>query len=578
MDKAKVNVTIQKKEGGNFYVLSLPKIDIGTEALLDEIRKELVSVTSIAAGELVDEKSVIKIKQQFIDDAGKLLKEKVPDMEKNTEDLLVGILIQEMLGLGKIEFLINDPALEEIVIISSKEPVKTYHKKHGWLTTNIIVPTEEEINNYSNIIARRVGRQISILTPLLDAHVVTGDRANAVLYPIATKGNTITIRKFSRDPWTIIDLIGNKTVSMDVSAILWLAIEYEMNILISGGTASGKTVFLNACMPFIPPNHRIISMEDTRELMLPEFLYWCPLVTRAANAEGKGEVSMLDLLVNSLRMRPDRIVLGEMRRQKEAEVLFEAMHTGHSVYATVHADSANETIRRLTNPPINIPTNMLANVNLNVVMFRDRRRGLRRVLQLAEFIPGKDSINANILYRWVVDTDEIIPHNESLTFIDELSRNTGMSENEINQNLEKKKSILTWLLKNNIRDLDSIGKVMNLYYTHQDALKEIIEKNDVSKVIVKKQISKVESYPIEDKGKIEDETEKKPHEKEYEIPEDKHKSEVKNKEADDKKEDKENKKSNEKKFKGQLRKKNSASKSGYKSKRKNKRGIIRFFN
>ena len=596
VDKAKVNVTIQKKEGGNFYILSLPKIDIGTEALLDEIRKELVSVTSIAAGELVDEKSVIKIKQQFIDDAGKLLKEKVPDMEKNTEDLLVGILIQEMLGLGQIEFLINDPALEEIVIISSKEPVRTYHKKHGWLTTNILIQTEEEINNYSNIIARRVGRQISILTPLLDAHVVTGDRANAVLYPIATKGNTITIRKFSRDPWTIIDLIGNKTVSMDVSAILWLAIEYEMNVLISGGTASGKTVFLNACMPFIPPNHRIISMEDTRELMLPEFLYWCPLVTRAPNPEGKGEVSMLDLLVNSLRMRPDRIILGEIRRQREAEVLFEAMHTGHSVYATVHADSANETIRRLTNPPINVPANMLANVNLNVVMFRDRRRGLRRVLQLAEFIPGKDSINANILYRWVVDNDEIIPHNESLTFIDELSRNTGMSENEINQNLEKKKSILTWLLKNNIRDLDSIGKVMNLYYTHQDALKEIIEKNDVSKIIVKKQISGVESYPVEDKGKIEeDKTEKKPHEKEDEDKDDggsetswgggQERGSQKNKSlaTNENKKDDSKHKPNEKEVSnphqrmfGRTKHKNKKSKSKFK--RKNKRGMIRFFN
>src|SRR3990167_6656766 len=162
-----------------------------------------------------------------------------------------------MLGLGKIEFLINDPLLEEIVIVNSNE-IRVYHKKHGWLLTNVILKSEDEVTNYANIIARRVGRQISVLTPLLDAHVVTGDRANAVLYPIATRGNTITIRKFSRDPWTIVDLIDNQTVSLDVSAILWLAIEYEMNVLISGGTASGKTVFLNACMPFIPPNHRII--------------------------------------------------------------------------------------------------------------------------------------------------------------------------------------------------------------------------------------------------------------------------------------------------------------------------------
>ena len=485
VDKAKVDINIEKKEGGVFYNLSIPEIDIGTAALLDEIRKELVAVTSIAVGEIVDQKSVLKIKQRFMEDAGNLLKEKVPDMSKETEDFLTGILMQEMLGLGKIEFLISDPDLEEIVIISSKEPVRAYHKKYGWLITNINIKTEEEINNYSNIIARRIGRQISILTPLLDAHVVTGDRANAVLYPIATKGNTITIRKFARDPWTIIDLIDNQTVSLDVAIILWLAIEYEMNILISGGTASGKTVFLNACMPFVPPNHRIISMEDTRELMLPEFLYWCPLVTRSPNPEGKGEVSMLDLLVNSLRMRPDRIILGEIRRQREAEVLFEAMHTGHSVYATVHADTANETIRRLINPPINISPSMLNNVNLNVVMFRDRRSGKRRVYQLAEFLPGKEIITANILYRWVPEKDEIVAHNESMAFFDELSRHTGMSQADINKNLAYKQSILIWLLKNKVRNLNSIGKAMNLYYTNPELLASMIKKNEIAKVIVK---------------------------------------------------------------------------------------------
>jgi flagellar protein FlaI len=405
-------------------------------------------------------------------------------VSKESENFLVGTLMQEMMGLGKIEFLINDPNLEEIVIINSKE-IRVYHKKHGWVLTNITLNSEEEVTNYANIIARRVGRQISILTPLLDAHIVTGDRANAVLYPIAAKGNTITIRKFSRDPWTIVDLINNNTLTKEISALLWLAIEYEMNILFSGGTASGKTVCLNACMPFIPPNHRIISMEDTRELMLPKFLYWCPLVTRSANAENKGEVSMLDLLVNSLRMRPDRIILGEMRRQKEAEVLFEAMHTGHSVYATVHADTANETIRRLTNPPINIPPSMLASVNLNVVMFRDRRRGVRRVSQLAEFVSGKETMTANLLYRWVPEKDIFVAHNKSMSFYDELSRNTGMDEKEIEIDLKYKRSIFDWLIKNKIRDLQSFGKVMNLYYTDREKLNLIIKNNKVQEILEK---------------------------------------------------------------------------------------------
>jgi len=482
VDEASVEVRIEEMGSGKVYNLFIPELDVGTEALLSEIRSDLISVTNVSVGEIMDQKSLLKIKDKFMDDARNLLKQKIPNIGADTQDFLVGILMQEMLGLGKIEFLVNDPELEEIVLTSSKEPIRVYHKKYGWIATNIIPRTEEQIVNYSNIIARRVGRQINVLSPLLDAHIVTGDRANAVLYPISTKGNTITIRKFARNPFTIADLIENKTASLEIAALIWLAVEYEMNVLFSGGTASGKTVFLNACMPFIPPNHRIISMEDTRELMLPEFLYWCPLVIRTPNAEGKGEVSMLDLLVNSLRMRPDRIVLGEIRRQKEAEVLFEAMHTGHSVYSTVHANTASETIRRLTNPPINIPQSMLGNVHLNVVMFRDRRHGIRRVFQVAEFISGKEKATPNILYRWVPETDNFVQHNKSFALFEELGRHTGMSEKEINSEIEKKKKILEWIIKNKLNSLNYLGKVMNLYYTNPEKLASIIQNNKVQEI------------------------------------------------------------------------------------------------
>jgi len=301
VDGAKAKVKIIKERDGILYNLDIPKINIATTILLNDIRNDLIAVTTISMKELVDPKAFSFLKERFMRDATKLIRKKLPNIKKGVEEFLVGHLMQEMLGLGKIEFLINDPNLEEIVIVSSKEPIRIYSKEYGWLSTNITVEREEDIVNYSNIIARRIGRQITILSPLLDAHLVTGDRINAVLYPINTKGNTITIRKFARDPFTIIDLIENKTCDLDTVALIWLAVEYEMNVLISGGTASGKTVFLNACMPFIPPNHRIISIEDTRELMLPEFLYWTPLVTRIPNPEGKGGVSMLDLLINSLR-------------------------------------------------------------------------------------------------------------------------------------------------------------------------------------------------------------------------------------------------------------------------------------
>jgi flagellar protein FlaI len=482
IDKVKIRVEIQNDERGMVYTLHTSEISPATAALLDAIRNELITVTTVGMSEITNPSAFTEIKTRFMKEAEQLLTKKLPTLQPAAKEQLIGKLMQDMLGLGELEFLIHDSMLEEIVITSSKEPIRVYHKKYGWIQTNILVKREDEIINYSGIIARRVGRQITVLTPLLDAHLVSGDRVNSILYPISTKGNTITIRKFARDPYTIVDLIKNNTCTLDAACLIWLAIEYEMNILISGGTASGKTSFLNACMPFIPPNHRIISVEDTRELMLPEFLYWCPLVTRTANPEGKGEVSMLDLLVNSLRMRPDRIVLGEMRRKEEAMVLFEAMHTGHSVYATLHADSAAETIARLTNPPISVPPNLLKAVNLNIVLFRNRRKGVRRIFQIAEFDVEENTANATILYRWSAEEDALVKHNESSRFFEDISRITGMSHPEINKALADKKAILSWLIKNDIRKLSEIGTAMNLYYNNRAELSKIIAANTFSRI------------------------------------------------------------------------------------------------
>ncbi len=439
-----------------------------TKALIDEIKKDLILHVNISPEEVLNPKILFEIKKRFADKAEELLKQKLPDAKPETSSFLIATLMREMLGLGDIDILLTDPQLEEIVIMSSEEPVRIYHRKYGWLITNIKIEDEQKIIDFASTIARRVGRQISNLNPLLDAHLTTGDRANALLFPISTKGNTITIRKFARDPWTVIDFINNGTGNAELFALIWLAIQYESNVLISGGTGSGKTSLMNSCMMFIPPNHRIISIEDTREITLPPHLYWAPLTTRQPNPEGKGEVNMIDLLINSLRMRPDRIILGEMRKKEQAEVLFEAMHTGHSVYATVHADSISGTIQRLTNPPISVPPNLLQSVNLNVVMFRDRRKNIRRVYQIGEYIAteemGISNIKPNIIFRWNQINDKVVTHNKPLRLFEELTRNTGLNYSEIQKDINDKKSILEWMTKNNIRDIKSVGKIFDQYY------------------------------------------------------------------------------------------------------------------
>jgi flagellar protein FlaI len=369
--------------------------------------------------------------------------------------------------------MLQDRNLEEIVVNGAKEPAWVYHREKGWLKTNIFIPTNIEIYNYAALIGRRVGTQITNLNPLMDAYLTTGDRANATLFPISSGGNTLTIRKFARKPWTVTDFIKSKTISTEAAAFLWLAIQYELNILVTGGTASGKTSLLNVLSYFIPPNHRIISIEDTREIQLPRFLHWVPMTTRPPNPEGKGEVTMLQLMINALRMRPDRMIVGEIRRSREAEVLFEAIHTGHSVYSTLHANTAEETYKRLVNPPINIPTSMLSSLQLIVVMHRDRRKEIRRVFQISEIFAGGSEgveMEVNNVFSWFPSRDKIMNVGKSMRAMDDIKLYTGMSDKDIQKNLDGKKKILEWLARKNINNVNDVGKIVSEYYIDPDAV------------------------------------------------------------------------------------------------------------
>ncbi len=464
------------------YDVKLLHVTAATDVVLEAIREKIIERVKVKLSEIVDPKSFAEVKERFSRGAEDVILSELPKLSPEERRALAGYLVHEMLGLGKLEVLLNDDALEEIVVNNSSEPIYVYHKKFGWLKTNVMIPTEENIYNYSSIIGRKVGRQITNLAPLMDAHLPTGDRVNATLFPISTKGNTITIRKFRREPWTIIHLIEDKTLNLEIAALLWLSIQYELNIVVAGGTASGKTTLLNALMPFIPPNHRIISIEDTRELMLPKFLHWIPLTTREPNPEGRGEVTMLDLLVNSLRMRPDRVVLGEIRRQREAEVLFEAMHTGHSVYSTFHADRADQVLRRLINPPISLPESLLESLHMVIVQFRHRKLGIRRTFQFGEIIVDGDGgrntqIGLNILYQWNPKNDLIEKSHESKRLMEELKLHTGMSMEEVKKDLLEKEEIFKWMSENKIKTVNAVGKVIADYYANREKVLDAVKKN-----------------------------------------------------------------------------------------------------
>ena len=269
-----------------------------------------------------------------------IYKQKIIEILKNNPSLKIPptrmqfyaeSVVREMVGYGLIDDLIKDDQLEEIMVVGPKKPVFVFHREFEMMNTNIEFISEQEIEDLVNKIAREIGRRVDVASPLLDARLSDGSRVNATIPPASISGGTLTIRKFKGDPYSIIDLINMGTVSSEAAAFLWMCVDglgtKPANMLISGGTGSGKTTLLNVLASFIPERERIVSIEDTAELNLP-LKHWIRLEARPPGLEGSGELKMDILTKNSLRMRPDRIIVGEIRHE-EAFTLFTAINTGH---------------------------------------------------------------------------------------------------------------------------------------------------------------------------------------------------------------------------------------------------------
>ena len=325
--------------------------------LLKEIRENLVDL-AISTGETFQEND-----ENLLNNIKSFLFERIEETLENNDvsneylDNLSRKLLRDITGYGEIDPLIQDDDLEEIMIIGINKPVFVYHRKYGMMKTNITFKDEQELIDLIDGIARQINRRIDQESPILDGRLLDGSRINATIPPISADGPSLTIRKFRKDPFTIIDLINSKTISIELAAFFWLCFDglgvKSANAIISGGTSSGKTTTLNALSAFINPSERIITIEDTLELQIPHE-HVIRMETRPANVENKGELTMNDLVKNSLRQRPDRIIVGEVRAE-EAITLFTALNTGHSGFGTLHSNDARETITRLTNKPMSVP-------------------------------------------------------------------------------------------------------------------------------------------------------------------------------------------------------------------------------
>lgn len=431
----------------------------------------LIEIATKIVEEKLQEETPHQRKQRFFNKILEII-QTTPELKVpiNAREFYAQAVAREMAGFGLIDPLLEDDELEEVMIVGPNKPVYVFHRKHNMCATNVVFYEDKDIQTLIERIARGIGRHIDVQTPLLDARLADGTRVNATIPPTSIDGSTITIRKFRKDPLTVIDSIEKRTINYEVAAFLWLAVEgygaKPANILIAGGTASGKTTTLNILSSFVPANERIITIEDTAELALP-IKHWIRFETRPPGLEGTGEITMNDLVKNALRMRPDRIIVGEIRGE-EGFTLFSAMNTGHDgALGTVHSNSAKETLTRLTSPPINVPIVMLNSLNLIVMQQRinDRRKGLiRRITEVAELTPSAEGPpTVQTLYQWNAATDEIIQTTNKPHFLSLLSKFTGLELQVIEKEIQIRAKILKEIKEKGIRSFKEVGTLTQAY-------------------------------------------------------------------------------------------------------------------
>jgi len=476
------------------YKIIEPYLNEEEQKILNFIWDALLS----AFNTRLDELDLKKIENYLTDQVEKVIKDYDVAIEENSKKKILYYIKRESLGFGKIDPLMKDLHIEDISCDGSGVPIFLYHRKYGSLKSNIEFKNEEELSFFVIRLAQKCGKHISIAEPMLDATMPDGSRIQMTLSTeVTTKGSTFTIRKFRADPFTPPDLVALNTVSSEILAYYWIAVENRINALIAGGTASGKTTILNALSLFIPCEAKIVSIEETREINLPH-PNWIPGVARSGFGEVvadkmAGEIDMYDLMKAALRQRPEYILVGEIRG-KEAYVLFQAMATGHATYSTVHADSAKSLIHRLEGKPIEIPRIMLQSLDIVSIHVTTRIKGkrVRRCKQIIEIIdidPTTKEILTNEVFRWDSVEDKFIYTGKSYV-LEGIRARWEMTKEDIAREVRNRAEILEWMNKKDVRTYREVAKIFSRYTENpkdfmekmRNSDKNIIEKKDDKKV------------------------------------------------------------------------------------------------
>jgi flagellar protein FlaI len=403
--------------------------------------------------------------------------------EYQVEKLLY-MLKRDFVGYGLIDPVKHDINVEDISCDGYNSRVFVYHTDYEQIISNV-EHGETELDNFVVKLAQRSGKGISKRQPQIDATLPDGSRAQLTLgREVSDHGTNYTIRQFKDVPFTPVDLINWNTFSLDEMAFLWLCIENNKSLIFAGGTASGKTTSLNAVSLFIPSNSKIVSIEDTREVELPQ-RNWVASVTRPSfGQDDQGDVDEFDLLEAALRQRPDYIVMGEIRGE-EGRTLFQVMSTGHTTYTTFHADSVGEVIKRFTTEPINVSKTLFTALDLVSIQTQTRVDGnkVRRnksLTEINEYSAENDEINVRDVYEWRAETDEYIQMGNSNT-LETIKFDRGWTQEKLDEELFKRKVVLAYLIEQGLNTYTEVAATIQAFINDPDTILTLIANDQLER-------------------------------------------------------------------------------------------------
>ncbi len=375
---------------------------------------------------------------------------------------------KDMLGYGVLEPIFRDRHVEDISCNGPGKPIYVWHRKYESLPTNIVFKNELELDEYVLKLAHMAGKHISVAYPVLDAILPGGHRVAATFSKeVSTSGSTFTIRKFNESPITIADMISYGTISSDLAAYFWLAMDYKMTGLILGVTGAGKTSTLNALATLLRPTYKVVTIEDTPELRLP-LENWVQLVSRPSYlTEGVGEISLYHLIKVSLRYRPDVIIVGEVRGE-EAYVLFQAIATGHSGLTTLHAESIDAAVKRLTSKPMDIPESYIPLINFALVIKRvslvDEKGRVRPARKITNVWEIRDFGEYEEVARWDPVRNKFELKLGRSLVLQKISELTGKPKEALIDEIALRKAVLEWLVASRKTSYKDVATYIQKYY------------------------------------------------------------------------------------------------------------------